>query len=258
MNIVLLRGLGRESAHWQNFPELLMRQLEKTLNINTKIHCPNIQGCGEHYRKPAHSSLESTTDTVRTEFFLKNQKLKNQNEKLIILGLSFGGMLALDWAQRYPDEISHVILINSSTALSPFWQRLKTRALLKLVRAVARPLSKSERIFLELVSNKPQEYDSNAAQWIEIQKQHPVSNYNCIKMLIAAAAYRPPNTTTKPGLVICSELDRLVSPRCSHAIAEQFQFSFRSHPWAGHDLPMDDGHWLTLTISNWLKSEFEK
>ncbi|MBC8058528.1 MAG: alpha/beta hydrolase, partial [Rhizobiales bacterium] len=27
-----------------------------------------------------------------------------------------------------------------------------------------------------------------------------------------------------------------------------------THPWAGHDLPLDDGEWVALQVSNWLQT----
>ena len=46
---------------------------------------------------------------------------------------------------------------------------------------------------------------------------------------------------------------RLVNPVCSTQLAQYWQASHHSHPWAGHDLPHDDGQWVCERVSGWLR-----
>jgi len=45
-------------------------------------------------------------------------------------------------------------------------------------------------------------------------------------------------------LVLTSAHDGLVDTRCSLALARAWRCDIESHPWAGHDLPLDDAAWV--------------
>jgi hypothetical protein len=53
-------------------------------------------------------------------------------------------------------------------------------------------------------------------------------------------------------LVLSSQGDRLVNPRCSARLASAWQAPHQQHPWAGHDLPHDDPDWLCQRLALWL------
>ncbi len=48
--------------------------------------------------------------------------------------------------------------------------------------------------------------------------------------------------------------DRLVAPSCSVAIQKQWHLDLRTHPWAGHDLAIDDGHWVAMQLKDWVEA----
>jgi predicted alpha/beta hydrolase family esterase len=51
--------------------------------------------------------------------------------------------------------------------------------------------------------------------------------------------------------VLASVLDHLVSVECSKALARAWQCALILHPSAGHDLPLDDGHWVIAKVLEW-------
>ena len=53
-------------------------------------------------------------------------------------------------------------------------------------------------------------------------------------------------------LVLASAADALVDPRCSQRVAQAWGCVLRTHPSAGHDLPLDDGEWVVREVSAWL------
>ncbi|MES2399587.1 MAG: alpha/beta hydrolase, partial [Pseudomonadota bacterium] len=57
-----------------------------------------------------------------------------------------------------------------------------------------------------------------------------------------------------PALVLSSAGDRLVNPVCSTRLAAAWQAKYVQHPWAGHDLPHDDGEWVCSQLCDWLDS----
>jgi hypothetical protein len=52
--------------------------------------------------------------------------------------------------------------------------------------------------------------------------------------------------------VLSSKADRLVNPLCSTQLATAWQVPHHIHPWAGHDLPHDDGQWVCERVADWL------
>lgn len=243
MHIILLRGLAREAAHWLDFPA----QLQQTLGNHCQLHLVDFPGCGKYFQQHALTSITDMTDHARHEIAIT--EILAHNEPVYVLGISMGGMVALDWAQCYPHELRGIVLINSSAGNQPFWWRLRPAAWTTMIRALLSDTSTREAQVLKIVSNNHTNYAQHLNQWLSIQRQRPVTRTTIITMLRAAAQFRPQPTCAVPGLVLASANDRLVSMRASESIALQFHWPMQQHPSAGHDLPMDDSQWLTLKVA---------
>lgn len=100
--------------------------------------------------------------------------------------------MALDWAQHAPcGEIQNLVLINTSSAFSPPWQRMRPGAWPRILRLLAyRELFDRERAILALTSNRPVPL-ALAKRWYSIQRQRPVSLDTAFRQLRAAAGFRP-------------------------------------------------------------------
>ena len=150
-----------------------------------------------------------------------------------------------------------LVLVNSSFGwLSPWYRRLRIQSLPLLLSAVASPAGVTrESLILKLVSNRDPLSSDIVQRNTEIGNRHPVSLRTVSAQIKAAARYRPGEgiTQVRPGgLVLCSENDRMVDCRCSHRIAEYFNYPLRTHPEAGHDLPLDDPEWTVKEVIRWL------
>jgi len=244
--VILVRGLAREAAHWLDFPE----QLQEILGDQYQLHLVDFPGCGQYYRAPALASVAAMTDHARTEIGLT--KIAAHNDRVYVIGISMGGMVALDWAQRFAQELHGIVLINSSAGDQPFWWRLRPRTWLTMTRALLAENNAREAQVLKIVSNNTADYTQHLNKWLSIQQQHPVTRTTIVTMLRAAAQFRPHAHCTVDGLVLASEGDRMVSIRTSAAIARQFNWPLKRHPSAGHDLPMDDPAWVAARIGEWL------
>ena len=115
---LLLRGWGRSQGHWLDFPELFA----KSKNYNREVVCIDLPGMG--------SDNQGTSPATIVEIRKALAKVAEQNDKLkqpfYILGISLGGMVALDWALNEPEKIKGLVVINSSIASeSKFYERLK-------------------------------------------------------------------------------------------------------------------------------------
>lgn len=248
VHIILMRGLAREAAHWLEFPE----RLRSALGENCKLHLVDFPGCGIHYRQPALRSIGAMTDHLRA--LPEVAAVIAAGAPLYLLGISMGGMVALDWAQRFPAEVRGVILINSSSGDQPVWWRLRPGAWTTMLLALALPCKGREEKVLQIVSNRRECYAQFLQQWLAIQQQHPISRSTIFRMLLAAKKFRPQSECVVSGLVLTSDRDRMVSPRASEALAERFDWPLVRHGGCGHDLPMDDPQWVVNETVQWLRN----
>lgn len=246
MHIILLRGLAREAAHWLEFPELLRKATENTC----QLHLIDFPGCGKYCKQPALRSIAAMTDHARAE--IASISAMTSGENVFIVGISMGGMVALDWAQRFSQEVCGLILINSSSGDQPVWWRLRPRAWLIMLLAFLLPRRQREALVLRTVSNDSARYPKRLQQWLAIQQQRPVTRRAIFTMLRAAAQFQPQPACAVNGLVLASSNDRMVSVRASESLAEYFNWPLKHHPHAGHDLPTDDGQWVVNEITQWI------
>ncbi len=245
-NWLLLRGLSREVAHWGDFPAILQRDFP-----NARVHTLDLPGTGCLYQQTSPNRIEAILAQVRQqaldEGFLE--------QPLTLLAYSLGGMVAWEWLKTYPGDVNGAVLLNTSFAsLSPFYQRLRWQSYCKfLALFLESNLYKREAAILELVSNRSDVGGLIALEWTRIQEQRPVSMQNSLRQIIAAATYRPnAQKPTQPVLLLSSQKDRLVSPACSSAIQKRWQFDLVTHPWAGHDLCLDQPLWVVEKIKRWV------
>lgn len=248
-HLILLRGLAREAAHWLDFPA----QLQQALGDNCRIHLLDFPGCGKYIHNAALTSVAAMTDHARREITIADMRARG--ESVYVIGISMGGMVALDWAQRFPQDLNGIVLINSSAGDQPFWWRLRPGAWLTMIHALMSDNNIREAQVLKIVSNNIADYAQHTNQWLSIQQQHPVTRATIMAMLRAAAQFRPQSTCAVDGLVLASKCDRMVSVRASQALAAGFNWPLQLHPSAGHDLAMDDPYWLTDKLSQWLKTK---
>jgi pimeloyl-[acyl-carrier protein] methyl ester esterase len=248
MHIILLRGLAREAAHWLDFPT----ELQYALGSDCSLHLIDFPGCGEHHQQPALASVAAMTDHARAHREISS--VLAAGKKIIVIGISMGGMVALNWAQRFAAEVNGVVLINSSAGDQPIFWRLQPSALPRILLALLLPAKQREALVLRMVTNQTEDYEQHLQQWLTIQSARPVTRSTIITMLRAAAQFRPQAECTVKGLVLASEMDRMVSARASEDIAKRFNWPLARHPHAGHDLPMDDGAWVAKQIGQWLSN----
>lgn len=248
-NWLLLRGLTREAGHWGDFLPLLQQAFP-----NAQIHCLDLAGSGEFYQQASPKTIGQITAQVRQHA----QQRGWLTAKITLLTLSLGGMVAWDWMQQYPDDINGAVLMNSSLAsVNPFYQRLRWQSYKQLAHVIHQPDDyKREVAIVKLVSNLASQHEKVAAQWGEIQHLRPVSRQNALRQIIAAARYKPSLAKPLPPVLLLNGLgDRLVSPACSAAISKRWSMPLMTHPWAGHDLCIDDANWVIAQLQQWLAAE---
>ncbi|HSW16560.1 MAG TPA: alpha/beta fold hydrolase [Ramlibacter sp.] len=246
---VLLRGLARESAHWGDFPSLLAARLGAGHEVITL----DLPGNGRWHAQRSPTSVAAMTLACRQQFAALCAPAAPGALRLV--AMSLGAMVALEWARTAPQEVAACALVNTSLrAFSPFWRRLQPGNYPSLLCLLAPGMSadRREALVLRMTSAQPGRHVQAARAWTQLARARPVSAANGLRQLIAAASYagpsRPPDAEL---LLLCSAGDRLVSPACSRAIAQAWDRPLAEHPWAGHDLPLDDPAWLVERLALW-------
>lgn len=239
---IFLRGLTRESRHWGDLPALWTA---RGLGRPTLIDLPG-NGTAHHATVPVdvHGIMEAVRATARADGVAAPCR---------ILAMSLGAMVATEWAQRYPGEVAGLVLIN--TSMRPFStlpQRLRPQNWAALIGMANHwhDRARCERTVHRLTCERMDTRDADLAAWVTIGQTAPVTRAAALRQLLAAARYRAaPSAPPCPTLILSSDADRLVNPVCSVRIAAAWGARHLRHPWAGHDLPHDDGGWLCGVVA---------
>src|SRR5690606_29753319 len=197
--------LVREKGHWGEFPKELKQAFPQA-----SIITPEIKGVGEFYKEISNDNFYDMVDFMREKFFI-NTKEEGPN---YIMAMSLGGMIARAWMEKYPEDFTGAILVNTSfKGINSLFERLRPKAILSFLKIFANPsLEKRERLIIEMVANDQSKYDKIATEWIQIQKAHPVQRKSFLMQIKAALTYTPPKEKPRAKLLwLASKADRLCS-----------------------------------------------
>lgn len=243
---ILLRGLARESRHWEGLPARLTHLLQEP------ARAVDLPGTGELWQVASPTSIDAMVEALRDQLAASGSHGPHR-----VLAISLGGMVALRWAQCHPEEVECLVLINASLrGIAPFYQRLRPRQYPRLLLALCCPLSheQRERLILRMTTRLQDDLAGVARRHAGWQREAPVSKANLVRQLLAAARgfTPPPGPPGCPTLLLASRTDQMVSRHCSRRMAERWGWPLKYHPTAGHDLPLDDPEWVVQAIRQWL------
>lgn len=243
MSWVLLRGLTREARHWGELPRQLITGGEVVITLDLP---GNGAFCGQRSPVSVREMAQSAREQLQRQGAAPPYRL---------LAMSLGGMVAADWAQQFPGDVTALVLVN--TSMRPFnraTERLRPANWLPLLRLAASwgDAEKAEGLIHGLTCRRTDTLHQDIAAWAQIRRNAPVAAANAWRQLWAAARFSAaPEAPACPVLLLSSAGDGLVHPRCSVALARAWQAVHRIHPWAGHDLPHDDAGWVCQQIAHW-------
>ena len=243
---ILLRGLMREQRHWGDFPATLAQALP-----GASIITPDLPGNGARHAQDSPTRVAGMVESCREDLAARGVAAPYH-----LLALSLGGMVAVEWAHRYPQEIARCVLINTSMRpFSPFYARLRWQNYPALLRQLLLGNERSQEALILRLSSSRHGAGNGALldSWLSFQQQYRVSRRNALHQLLAAARYRAPaSRPAMPVLVMAGAQDRLVDYRCSQRLARAWQADCLIHGEAGHDLPLDAGPWVAQSVARWL------
>lgn len=201
--IVLIRGLGRWSEHWNDF------HLELAKTHRVIIYDGRGLGRSTVRLRPWHSMRDLGDDIVA---ILKTERIDAAH----LVGVSLGGMIALQFAADHPEMTLSTTAVNASTGRSGH-RRISLEAT-KLLLQAPRLKDKLYPKLAELLtaSNCPGDLQAAMAQrWLEIDQQYPQPTATVIQQLAIALRWKNwPQLTkiSRPIQIILSE-DDLFVPR---------------------------------------------
>lgn len=245
---VLLRGLMREARHWDEFPTLFQNAIGAQHLVTL-----DFPGNGSLHAQSSPTSVTEMANYCHTQL-----RQLGYAPPYRVLALSLGAMVAVAWSELYPAEIERMVLINTSMApYNPFYQRLRAANYPILIRQLLfGSADQRESLILSLTSRLKSHSEHRQAileQWTAYAREYPTTRANILRQLQAALCYRaPPTTPSTPVLLLAAQQDQLVNAKCSITLAQHWRCAIRLHPTAGHDLPLDDGDWVTKQVKEWL------
>lgn len=250
LNLVVgLRGLARGNIHWGDFPLIFKKNIPKAHFVSFEM-----PGNGERSQENSLTDPLKAIEDLRQQLHrYQNQNPQYKNAKIVLVGVSLGGMLALKWCELFPGEIHQAFIVNSSLKqFSSFYHRLLYTNYFKVLKILLSPAEQiREKLILKLTSNdelKTQEY---IPLFTRMAQKHPFKNSNFFRQLLLASkiTISIPSSTKTKFIVICCQKDRFVDALCSKEIAMHLSASLITHETAGHDLSLDDPEWLVEQIA---------
>lgn len=220
-----------------------------------RVHFLDLPGIGEAVERRAPWRMAEIAEDLRERFLeLRESGDVDASAPWAILGISLGGMIAMEWVKSHPTDFERAVIITSSAAnLSPPWKRMLPSVGPNYIRAMfAKDAQETERRSLAITTNDLERRDELVAAYIEIGKTSPMPLKTINRQLTAAIRWRAPNHLPIPTLFLGTEADHMVHPTCTPALATHFDMPLRMHETAGHEIPHDDPFWLADQVADWM------
>eukprot|EP01080_Neovahlkampfia_damariscottae_P005995 gene5995-9993_t len=115
MNVIQSGKFGDDVLCLHGFPDgwSIFSNLIPKLNTEFKLYIPDLRGYNE-------TSKPKNLDEYHVDYFIKDMEelisfiqKQNGNRKVYLMGHDFGGLLAMIYANKHPEKVSGLIIINS-------------------------------------------------------------------------------------------------------------------------------------------------
>ena len=245
--IYLLRGLSREHSHWsEEFLEALTTQFK-----GGNYTFMDLPGAGDYHDERAMMSVVKMAEFLHETHADSLAAHRGNN---ILLATSLGGIVALEWLDRYPEDFDGVIMVSSGfKGICKGSERVRPGAkLTTLSILLTGKMPKREQKLLNINSNFHQKDTVLLNEWIAIQEERPITRGAMIKQGLGGMFYKPKKKkVVVPMLILGSYGDQLVHPDCICDVADWFKGEMAFHHSAGHGIPIDAPQWIVEVSSEW-------
>lgn len=134
MKTILVHGTGHRADSWNQTVCLMDEKLD--------IVCPDLNTL-LHHQETSYANLYSAFSRYCRSF----------NDSLCICGLSLGGVLALDFALEYPDQVKKLVLIGTPHKVSKFLFHLQNLVFHFLPRSIFKNMAFDKKETLSLTKS---------------------------------------------------------------------------------------------------------
>jgi pimeloyl-ACP methyl ester carboxylesterase len=248
MNWLILRGLVREQRHWGDFKPEFENGLRKR-DPEARVFGLDFAGFGTESERVSPATIDGIVDDLRARW----RALDGEGKEWCLLSVSLGGMVAMNWTSRFPEDFKKLVLINSSVGgLSPLFKRMQPRNIPTILSLFLEDdIRRREERILSITTNLKGDSLTKRADW-QGGFAKPVRPRDAAAQILAAIRFRAPERIRIPVLVLTSKGDTLVHYSCSERIAEHFGAEIRIHESANHDLPTDAPEWVSEQVRAWI------
>jgi pimeloyl-ACP methyl ester carboxylesterase len=249
--IFLIIGLTKESEHWDDH---FVRNLKEKLGIEDVVGI-DLPGAGTFMDDDSPNTIRGIVEACRPNYLEKLQDGSNH----ILIAISLGGMIAMEWLRLYPKDFGRLIILNSSfRGLSPVYKRLQPNAMKSFVQIFrAKTIEKRERGIIQLCCNDMSKHEDTLGKWLQIAEKRPMQKKNMVRQTFAAARYTFRTETTIPTFIIAAQHDRLASYTCSQKLHKKIggDFYLIDDKLVGHCIHIDAPILLANLISEWVERQ---
>lgn len=217
------------------------------MKCSENVYALDYLGVGSKNKLASPLKIESYVDDLREDWL----KLKNKHEgPWGVIGISMGGMMALDWSARFEDDFEKVVLLNTSTSdTAPIYRRMSVEAMMTFSKLIFNKNNRErEKKALSLTVKMADLTDELLDAYAQYFEEKPLNRLNFLRQVFAASQYKLPKKIKSDVLVMAGKNDKLAHYICSVEIAKRLNAPLELHDQAGHDLPIDDPNWIIQKI----------
>ena len=224
--VLLLHGLGATSDSWYfQFPALT--------DAGFRILAPDARGFGKS-TYPGYTSIPAMADDV---FRLLNFL---QIERTDVVGISMGGVMALQLALDHPKMIDHLVLVNTFASLRPRSLKVWAYFIYRFILVHRVGLNSQALFVARRIFPKPEQEVLRQELVAQINQASPKGYRATMRALGLLDIAHRLGEIKSPTLVITGERDGTVPPDVQSALARKIPGAVQSFiPEAGHAVSVE-------------------
>ncbi|MEM9055381.1 MAG: alpha/beta hydrolase [Pseudomonadota bacterium] len=233
--LVFLHGAGVDHELWAPQVEAFSKDYH--------LIVPDLPG---HGTVPVVDSVEEMAEHVRTQIH------RSGLQEYSVIGLSMGGMVALEMAQRWPDEVTHLAMIESvpNVTQNPF-----LRALIGVIVGLLRIISPKLLASMPARSMGAETAEAGAYVKRAIRQMQAENVYRVMKAALAYDGRAGMAKLDLPTLIMVGEKNKATHKRAK-AMAEEITNSrFVMIPKAGHIANRDGASFVNSELAKLFESK---
>ena len=241
--VLLVHGFPFNSQIWNQTSDLLASR-------NWRVIAPDLRGFGQS--PLPYDSAVSTVESFADDLHRLLQQI-GITEKVCIVGLSMGGYIAMQFARKYADQLSGLVLCGTKTvADTPQMAKIRQQQAVALRDGSLSMMDIADMMIPKLFSTGTQDRKPELIAELRniIESQH-------VQGIAAAAlgmAERPDTTAVLqqlnvPVLMVCGTEDQFSPPLEMRRLAEVAkEGTFIEMPETGHLPPMEQPEYFTTIL----------